>query len=174
MAALKYEWKTGWLYEKVDPQKVGEELDRIEAKSSGVLETGAVLAYAESRPRSALHKCFEWDDEKAAHLYRKDTVYRIVNNLRVKRVSGGKVTLYRKRYHLRSAGGYVSKTEIEQDADAGEEFLALAKSALMSWLERFEELQDIAAEAFEAAHRAYEKLDVHKLETKLRRRKRAG
>jgi hypothetical protein len=173
MAALKYEWKTGWLYEKVDPQKVGEELDRIEAKSSGVLETEAVLEYAESRPRSALYKCFEWDDEKAAHLYRKATVYRIVNNLRVKRVSGGKVALYRKRYHLRSAGGYVSKTEIEQDAEAGEELLVQAKAELLSWLERFEELQDLAADAFATAHQAYEKLDVRPLESKLRKRRKA-
>jgi len=107
-------------------------------------------------------------------LYRKQNVYQLVNNLRVVKVSGGKATLRRKRYHLRSAGGYVSKTEIEQDADAGEELLEQAKSELLSWLERFEELQDIAADAFDAAHKAYEKLDVRKLEAKLRRRKRVG
>jgi hypothetical protein len=172
--ALKYEWKNGWLMPGIDPQKVGEELDRIEAKTDGVLETEAVLEYAESRARSALHKCFEWDDDKAAFLYRKKQASDLIGNLRVVTVSGGKTKLYRKRYHLRSAGGYVTKSDITSDVDAGEELLEQARVELLGWIERFDELQDLAAEAFDMAHRAYEKLDVHKLENKLRRRKRAG
>ena len=61
-----FSWKsTGY---KADAQLVGEELEQIEKQGS--LEASDVVAYAENNVKSELHKCFEWDDEKASKNWR--------------------------------------------------------------------------------------------------------
>ena len=64
MAAYMYLGRT-W---GVSAQIAGEELEKIEARD-GEITPGAVVDAA--RPEgSALHKCFEWNDAKAAEQYR--------------------------------------------------------------------------------------------------------
>lgn len=64
---LTYQWKVDGLY-SVDAQTAGEELERICDQHGRLFPEDIV---DESRPSSApLHPCFEWNDPKAAELYR--------------------------------------------------------------------------------------------------------
>lgn len=40
-----------------------------------------IVAFAEDNPESELHKCFEWDDLKAAHLFRLEQAKLIIESL---------------------------------------------------------------------------------------------
>lgn len=61
---MVYEWKEGTRI-GADAQKVGEELELIEHR-----DAKAVVEFAKKRKSSELHKCFEWNDSKAADEYR--------------------------------------------------------------------------------------------------------
>lgn len=61
-----FSWKnTGY---KADAQLVGEELEQIEME--GTLDAERVVEFAKRNKKSELHKCFEWDDEKASKNWR--------------------------------------------------------------------------------------------------------
>jgi hypothetical protein len=57
-------------------------LNEIAGKNDGALRPSAVVE--ESRPEDApLHPCFEWDDSKAAELYRQDQAAKLIRSVRV-------------------------------------------------------------------------------------------
>ena len=66
-------WKVK-LFKDADAQKVYEELGEDNLTPEEILEKA-------KDPDSELHKCFEWDDSKAAHLYRLQQARTIVQNL---------------------------------------------------------------------------------------------
>lgn len=73
---LVYQWKLPGLY-SVPAQTAGDELDRI-YQDRGKLDASDVVD--ESRPEEAvLHPCFEWDDPKAAELYREQQARNLIN-----------------------------------------------------------------------------------------------
>ena len=72
---MVYEWKMPGLYD-IPAQTAGEELDRI-YEEKGELQARDVVN--ESRPKTApLHPLFEWDDPKAAELYREQQARNII------------------------------------------------------------------------------------------------
>lgn len=58
---------------KADAEKVNKDLEKI-----GELTPENIVSYAESHPRSELHKCFTWDDTKAAAEWRKQEARQVV------------------------------------------------------------------------------------------------
>lgn len=72
---MVYKWKMPGLYD-IPAQAAGEELDRI-YEEKGELQARDVVN--ESRPETApLHPLFEWDDPKAAELYREQQARNII------------------------------------------------------------------------------------------------
>lgn len=70
-----------WTIDKynIDAEKAGKELERIEKKYNGM---NAKRVVEESRNEKAiLHKCFEWDDKKAAEGYREVQAKEIIRHL---------------------------------------------------------------------------------------------
>lgn len=63
----------------VPAQVVGEELEKIE-KKEGALTKENVLHAARAKS-SKLHKCFEWDDEKAAEKYRLHQANQLITSV---------------------------------------------------------------------------------------------
>lgn len=66
-----YKWKESARF-SADPQAIGEELESI-----GTLRPEDIVEYAEN-DRTELHKCFTWDDAKAAHHFRLEEARSIV------------------------------------------------------------------------------------------------
>lgn len=71
---MVYKWKSGSRVHG-DAQAVGAELEQIE-----VLEPKKVVEYARD-PSTALHECFEWNDNVAAEKYREGQASYIVRSL---------------------------------------------------------------------------------------------
>jgi hypothetical protein len=66
-----YKWKESTRF-SADAQAIGEELESI-----GTLKPGDIVEFAEDE-KTELHKCFTWDDSKAAHLYRVEEARGVV------------------------------------------------------------------------------------------------
>src|SRR5690348_5499317 len=73
MEMLKYTFReplTLKAANKADPQKIGEELEKLSGDAGEL--TPDVVVEAARNPRNVLHKHFEWDDQKAAEAFRLD------------------------------------------------------------------------------------------------------
>lgn len=68
---MVYQWKDTARF-STDAQVIGEELESI-----NVLDPAHIVEYAEDKD-TELHKCFTWDDAKAAHLYRLEEARKVV------------------------------------------------------------------------------------------------
>jgi len=76
----EYKWRKGRSH-GANAQAVGEELAALSAES-GTLTPDTVLDRASS-PASAMHKCFEWDDSKAAQHHRRWQARTLVRAIQV-------------------------------------------------------------------------------------------
>ena len=66
---MEYKWKEMSM-QKADAQKVGLELEKLRLKKGGAIQPKDVVIKAESNKNSELHKCFEWNNRRAADKYR--------------------------------------------------------------------------------------------------------
>lgn len=71
---MVYKWQ-GYNY-SVNPQTVGEEIEKIEQKKGKV--TPADIVKKAKATSSPLHNLFEWDDKKAADAYRIHTARQVL------------------------------------------------------------------------------------------------
>src|SRR5262245_47721303 len=67
---------------KANPQKIGEELDRIASSNKGKLTPRDVVTAAKN-PRNILHKHFDWEDKQAAEKWRLSQAQEIIRCIRV-------------------------------------------------------------------------------------------
>jgi hypothetical protein len=157
----RYAWSMEWVRKDADPQKCGEEYEKLEHQLGGVVTPADLLAWAEAHPRSHIYRLFEWDDEEAANKHRLQQASSIILDIREYKVRGGKVKPVRRNYKLKSRGGYVNRTVIETEVAAAEEMLFSAYKALGSWLDRFAVVEDEASAQFRAVRKAH--LEIEKL-----------
>jgi hypothetical protein len=74
---LKYSWKPGFgFYRNRDAQKIGEELEEIEA-----LKPENAVRYAEQHKGSELYKCLEWDNKKCGEAWRREQARKIIQHI---------------------------------------------------------------------------------------------
>lgn len=79
---MTYQWRTGFQSAfKVEPDQARAELMKIREREE-ILTAETVLNNA-ANPNSALHPCFEWDDNKAAHRYRLQQANQLLRAIEV-------------------------------------------------------------------------------------------
>lgn len=133
---------------KGDAQPVGERLDALRKKKTG-LTPAAVVADAK-RPDSALHPFFEWDDSKAATKYRLEQAGHLIRCVTVtmdeptqERVP----TTFRAFLPVdRKADGesvFESTAEALSDADYRRQILGRAYSELGAVARKYRELKEL-------------------------------
>lgn len=83
----EYAWKLKGLNKKVDADEAVAELQRITG-IYGKLTPEVIVAEAK-KPKSPLHTCFQWDDDKAAQQWRLQQARVLINNIEVKIISSG-------------------------------------------------------------------------------------
>ena len=72
---MVYDWKSGARI-KADAGKVYDELQKI----GDEITAGQVVKIARNK-KTELHKCFEWDDNIAAHEFRKDQARKVMHSI---------------------------------------------------------------------------------------------
>jgi hypothetical protein len=74
---MVYKWKNGARF-KADASKIGEELSSLGEK----IAPAAVVKKARNK-KAELHKCFEWDDSKAAEEYRLNQAREVMRSITI-------------------------------------------------------------------------------------------
>lgn len=150
-----YTWALDGMF-KADANKVGREIDKLRGKDGGV-ETKTVVEWARKHPRSALHKCFNWDVDKAAQHYWEHTAGKILRTLRIVTKSRGKSKTHRVNVSVRrnsGSPGYHRIEDVANDPAMVAEVANQALRGLQGWISRYEELMASFPQTSKALHRA--------------------
>src|SRR5687767_282224 len=75
-----YHWTPGARF-KADAQKVGTALAKLSEKHDARL-TARIVVDAARPKNSVLHTCFEWDDVRAAELFREEQARKVLHSIR--------------------------------------------------------------------------------------------
>lgn len=137
-------WRPGFGLFKADPQKVAEEILSIgdDVKPEQIVE----LARDE---KTELHKCFEWDNEKAAEKFRLSQARQVIHHLVIKEsVNKPDRPPIRLMHKTEEAEGYKPFTLIVKDPDEYTKLLNRARAELRAFKAKYHsisELEDILA-----------------------------
>lgn len=105
-----------------------------------------ILDYARSHPDSELHKCFTWDDGKAAEKYRLWEARQVVCHLKITYVGDDSEKVYVPvRVFLRNetTGGYKKTEVMVRDMDEHQKLLSLAKAELYAFSRKYRVLAEL-------------------------------
>lgn len=141
-----YRWKDGAHVPAIDPQKAGEEIERLTVRHNGFLSPKALVDAARAK-RHVLHGAFEWDDAKAADTHREERARDIIRSLTVVVEQAPRTGPVRAMVNVRHPEGGSSYTPMARamsDADMRQQLLGRALDELKSWKRRYAELQELA------------------------------
>ncbi|HLD93910.1 MAG TPA: hypothetical protein VI703_06890 [Anaerolineales bacterium] len=164
MATKRYVWKDKSAI-KVKPEVAAAELAEIK-EEHGFVNAHLVVESSRSS-KSPLHQHFEWDDRKAAEMYRENQASYLIRMLVTVELDeqGAETIEYRTfvsvtdedddgLHHL-----YLPTEEALQDVRYRGGILAQALRELESWKKRYQNLQELAA-VFAAARKVQKKLEL--------------
>lgn len=130
-----------------------DELQKIHDENDGVLRPTDVVEFARN-PNTALHRRFQWDDGKAAELYRLSQARGLIRiSLRV--LGAEQQSPVRAFVSLttdRKAGGYRAIGDVMTDAERRAQLLADSLIELQRFRQKYNEITELA-EVFEAIER---------------------
>lgn len=121
---------------KADADKVYQELEQIAEKTPQ-----NIVDYAEKNPESELHKCFTWDDTKAANEWRKYEARQVVRLLVFKDDEKDEPTKI--RVLQKASASYVPVKQIIRDEDEYQKLLDRAYAELQSFRERYKTIAEL-------------------------------
>lgn len=147
--ATTYRWKSG-SYISANAQAVGDELQRLQQDNGGRL-TPRVVVEAARPADSPLHPCIEWDDVRAAELYREDQARHVVRSVRIVTGTGADAKLQRAFVNVieiideEEQHGYVPMARVLSDADLYRQVVEQAAKDLHSWEDRYAQFTELAS-----------------------------
>lgn len=121
---------------KADAEKVYSELETIGTKSPQ-----NIVDYAEEHPDSELHKCFTWDDTKAANEWRKAEARQVVRLLVFADDETKQPTQI--RVLQKATDAYEPVKTIVRNNDEYAKLLARAKAELKAFRERYKQINEL-------------------------------
>jgi hypothetical protein len=143
---VTYGWRPG-SHINLDPQKAGEELDRLRTRHNGQLTPETVVEQAKD-PKSHLHPHFEWDDATAAEQHRLGQAGQIIRSLTVDitRSNIEEPRHVRAFVNVERDGDrhYIAVAHAMSDADLRRQVLQAAWAELEAWRRRHAELTELA------------------------------
>ena len=148
----QYQWNNGFSF-KVDANTAGGMLEHLEKKYGSVTSK---IFLEESRPEeSQTHKLFEWDDSKAAELYRLHTARCAIGSLRVVQTmsSGDQVAI---RAYVDTSNDsvthYESINEALKDESKRNIYLNKIRAELNTFIQRNKNIEELAEMLIEAGN----------------------
>jgi hypothetical protein len=153
----EFVWAAGSRLTKkiADPQVVGDSLETLQQENGGRLTARVVVEAA--RPIEApLHQIFEWDDLRAAELFREDQARHVLSSIRVvqprtdpkeeKRMLHAYVSL-EETIGDEKQRAYVPIARVFNDADLLKQAIEKAAAELRAFEDRYAEFESIAKAA---------------------------
>lgn len=144
----QYLWNEGARFGGVDAQRVGERIEQLQDERGGRIRPEEIVQDAESSD-SPLHRCFEWNDAKAAQAFRVDQARLILRSLVIK--SGPKVPMASRAFVAVMTGAdkaseksYVAIGDALEDPVLREQVLDSARRELRSLRAKYARLQELA------------------------------
>ena len=144
--------------------RIAKELERIRKDAGGVLRPADVVVAAKKKS-SPLHKCFEWNDGKAALEYRLWQARELIRvAICILEGSDDPIKAYVSLKEDRRApgGGYRSLEDVLRMPDLRRQLLAEALEELRVYEEKYQRLTELAP-VFAAAHRVRSRLPTPSL-----------
>ncbi|MCD8008132.1 MAG: hypothetical protein LUF68_04250 [Clostridiales bacterium] len=134
-------WKPGLesLYKGADPQKVADEIYGI-----GAEVTPAQIVEAAKDEESELHKCFTWDNDKAAEKWRLQEARQVICNLVVKQEEGQQTEAPRLYYQVQGSKTYEPLEFIVNDEVKSAQLLQKALAELVAFKRKYRMLSELA------------------------------
>jgi hypothetical protein len=137
-----------------DAQLVGRELDMLQRTHGQVLTPRVVVDHARA-DKSALHKCFTWDDAKAAELHRENEARSIIRSIRI--ITDNAIddpTPHRVFVNIDGLEGqdeqaYVPMTRVLSDPELFERARRQFLSDLQAFKRRYQEFESLVAPLLE-------------------------
>lgn len=135
----KYQWKKDGPTPKVDAQVFGDTVEKlssdlVSAKPEDIVE-------AARSKKSPIHDIFEWQDDKAAELFRRQQARHFVGALQIVRVefSQGPTVSNRAFFSVKteSRTGYIDHDRILNDRDLKKQVLETARKELENYIRKF-------------------------------------
>lgn len=125
---------------------VVEELRKLADKHDGVLQPEVVVRAA-ARETSPLHKCFEWDDSKAAEAFRLEQA-RCIIRASVEILSNGKDEIPTRVFVSltpdRGQEGYRITSQVCSDAELYAQMLADAKEEMNCFRRKYARISELS------------------------------
>lgn len=141
MPGQVYDFRHGRSIKNVNPQEVGEELERLRA--AGPLTPAAVLEAATAED-SPLHPAFEWDDTAAALQHRLAQARRLIVSVRVLNSPTAKPTVAFVSVRTPDKGRqYVPTVEAMSDDEIRVRVLVEIRQALESIERRYAHFKEV-------------------------------
>lgn len=141
----EYYAASGSRFSKNDAEIIGPALADLATKGPVTAQDVADVARSSNSP---LHRYFEWDDKKAANLYRTDQARNMLRSIKVKYVEDGteKVTrafqISAPRKERDGLRGYNTFSVLHGDRAVAVHMMRNAMRELQQWRERYEAHQD--------------------------------
>lgn len=146
---MVYSWKVDTL--PVKAQVAGEFIEKLEEKHGEV--TPKVIVDASRKKNAPLHRCFEWDDTKAAERYRETQAAALLRNLTVTVEPIADETPKTVRAFVKATekkGSYISVISALSNEHLRESLLQSALAELREFQKKYADLQELS-EVFAAA-----------------------
>jgi hypothetical protein len=133
-----------------DPQVIGENLAKIADANEGELKPEAVVEAARSN-RNPLHKFFEWNDERAAHLHRINQARTLIRSVHLvdDRVESGSIRAY-ESVALRGGVSYRSAGAIAGSMQFQLAVLEAMEKEAVAFQRRYSEFAEICSDVRKA------------------------
>jgi hypothetical protein len=143
-------WSAGSRF-KTDAAVAHKEVERIRIKNGGDIDAEQIVQAAESK-RNPLHKEFEWDDALAAHQHRLEVGRLLLRSLVVVRDDISTDRPQRVYHHISTPATKTEETkrvyrtaeDVLADPDTRADLLRRALKELISFRDRFRDLQELA------------------------------
>lgn len=129
---------------KVTKQDVIDELKKLEQRD-GVLMVSSVVEAARVE-NSALHGYFDWDDDRAAELWRREQARNLINHVKVtllgkERDGFHSVIVSIKGENVR---GYVSAEKVATNEELRVQVIEAALKEIKNWQSKYRDLQELS------------------------------
>ena len=141
MRKIKIAWKSGVNPYNADAEKVAGEIAAV-----GDSATPAQILELARDSSTELHKCFEWDDSKAAEKYRLIQAAHVARNLVIIRDNEPDDSAQIRLLHVTTKGeGYKPITVIKANQDEYQRLLDNARSDLKVFQQKYHTLAELDA-----------------------------